>query len=102
MQDTQTATVNTPVRRTALYARVSTSDQAKGLDAQERALRIFCEQNKITNFELYSDENQSGTKSSRLVTGNSREQDIIESCLALNISLLPKEFVHVIPLKPTV
>jgi len=53
------------VRRTALYARVSTGQQEKGLDAQIRALKQFCEQQKITNFELFADENQSGTKASR-------------------------------------
>ncbi len=53
------------VRRTALYARVSTDQQSTGLDAQVRALRLFCEQQKITNFEIFSDENQSGTKASR-------------------------------------
>src|ERR1700686_3316436 len=55
----------TPKRRWALYARVSTADQAKGLDAQIRALRIFCEQNKVEDYELFADENQSGTKASR-------------------------------------
>jgi DNA invertase Pin-like site-specific DNA recombinase len=54
-----------PKRRTACYARVSTSDQKNGLDAQIRALRTFCEQNNITDWELFADENQSGTKSSR-------------------------------------
>lgn len=39
--------------------------QSKGLDAQIRALRIFCEQHNVTEYELYADENQSGTKSSR-------------------------------------
>lgn len=52
-------------RRTALYARVSTADQKTGLEAQVRALRIFCEQNKITEYELFCDENISGTKASR-------------------------------------
>lgn len=52
-------------RRVALYARVSTADQKNGLDAQIRALRIFCEQNKIEEYELFADENQSGTKASR-------------------------------------
>jgi site-specific DNA recombinase len=52
-------------RRTALYARVSTGNQSSGLDAQVRALRIFCEQNNITDYELFTDENQSGTKASR-------------------------------------
>jgi DNA invertase Pin-like site-specific DNA recombinase len=52
-------------RRVALYARVSTADQSKGLDAQIFALRTFCEQNKVEDFELFADENQSGTKASR-------------------------------------
>ncbi|MGE0528462.1 MAG: recombinase family protein [Bdellovibrionales bacterium] len=56
---------NQSKRRTACYARVSTADQKNGLDAQIRALRIFCEQNKITEWELFADENQSGTKASR-------------------------------------
>ena len=55
----------TTKRRSALYARVSTGNQATGLDAQIRALRIFCEQNKIEDYELFADENQSGTKASR-------------------------------------
>ena len=56
--------INKP-KRFALYARVSTAMQENGLDAQIRALRIYCEQNKIENYELFADENQSGTKVSR-------------------------------------
>ena len=52
-------------RRFALYARVSTATQEKGLDAQVRALRQYCEQHNIENYELFADENQSGTKQSR-------------------------------------
>lgn len=55
----------TKKRRTALYARVSTQDQKSGLEAQVRALRLYCEQNGIEDYELYADENQSGTKASR-------------------------------------
>jgi DNA invertase Pin-like site-specific DNA recombinase len=55
----------TKQKRFALYARVSTSDRAKGLDAQLRALRAFCEQHGITEYEIFADEIQSGTKSSR-------------------------------------
>src|SRR5476649_2714289 len=58
-------TTNIKKRRSACYARVSTGTQEKGLDAQIRALRIFCEQNNITEWELFADENQSGTKVSR-------------------------------------
>jgi DNA invertase Pin-like site-specific DNA recombinase len=59
------ATVIAAKRRTALYARVSTSDQKTGLESQVRALKIFCEQNKIEDYELFCDENISGTKASR-------------------------------------
>lgn len=52
-------------KRTALYARVSTADQASGLEAQVRTLKDFCEKNGITNFELFADENVSGAKASR-------------------------------------
>lgn len=56
---------NPKKRRSAIYARVSTATQETGLDAQIRALKIFCEQNKIEDYELFADENQSGTKASR-------------------------------------
>ncbi|MGE0528983.1 MAG: recombinase family protein [Bdellovibrionales bacterium] len=52
-------------RRTALYVRVSTADQRGGMESQIRALTTFCQQNNITDYELYCDENQSGAKSSR-------------------------------------
>ena len=54
-----------PKKRVALYARVSTDMQATGLEAQVRTLKEYCAHNKIEDFELYSDENFSGTKSSR-------------------------------------
>ena len=66
-----------PKRRWALYARVSTADQKNGLDAQIRALRTFCEQNKVVDFELFADENQSGTKASR--PGLDRMMKAVES-----------------------
>ena len=61
----QDITENKIKRRAALYARVSTALQGSGLDAQVRALKIYCEQNNIVDYELYCDENQSGTKVSR-------------------------------------
>ncbi len=64
-------------RRTALYARVSTADQKTGLESQVRALRVFCEQNKITDYELFCDENVSGTKASR--PGLDRMMKAVES-----------------------
>ncbi len=52
-------------KRTALYARTSTSVQSTGLEAQIRALRTYCQSNGITGFEVYSDEGISGTKANR-------------------------------------
>lgn len=53
------------MRKFAIYARVSTSDQKFGLEAQIRALKEHCEKNNITDYELYSDEGISGAKASR-------------------------------------
>ena len=71
------AIVMSSKRRTALYARVSTADQKTGLESQVRALRVFCEQNKITDYELFCDENVSGTKASR--PGLDRMMKAVES-----------------------
>jgi len=52
-------------KRVAIYARTSTLDQETGLESQVRVLRLYCEQNGIANYELFSDNGVSGTKSSR-------------------------------------
>ena len=52
-------------KRTACYARTSTSMQNSGLEAQIRAMRAYCSQKGIEDFLLFQDENQSGTKASR-------------------------------------
>lgn len=52
-------------KKVCLYARVSTDQQATGLESQVRALNDYCRLNSIENFELFTDENQSGTKASR-------------------------------------
>lgn len=86
-------------RRTACYARVSTNDQAKGLDAQVRALRIFCEQNNITEWELFADEAVSGTKTSR--PGLDRmmkavENDEIENVVVFAFSRFARSVTHML------
>ena len=53
------------MKRVALYARVSTSDQTSGLESQVRALKEYAEQNHIEHYELFTDENFSGAKVSR-------------------------------------
>jgi site-specific DNA recombinase len=52
-------------RKVFLYQRVSTTEQQNGLESQGRALLEYCRLNNITDFELFSDEGVSGTKSSR-------------------------------------
>ena len=49
----------------ACYARVSTNDQATGMESQVRVLKTYCEQNNIKEVEFFTDEGISGTKSSR-------------------------------------
>lgn len=46
-------------------ARVSTDMQSSGLEAQVRVLKDYFKQNGITNYEIFTDENQSGAKVSR-------------------------------------
>jgi DNA invertase Pin-like site-specific DNA recombinase len=53
------------VKKVALYARVSTSDQHSGLESQIRALKDHCNKNNITDYEFFTDENISGAKVSR-------------------------------------
>lgn len=48
-----------------LYARVSTGMQQNGLESQIRALREYCKRCGLNNYEIFEDENQSGTKKSR-------------------------------------
>lgn len=49
----------------AIYCRVSTNKQEKGLEAQRRALEDYCKARNIENYKIFEDFNQSGTKSSR-------------------------------------
>lgn len=52
-------------RKVCLYARVSTNDQATGLESQVRSLKDYCRMNNIIDFEIFADEGVSGTKYSR-------------------------------------
>lgn len=53
------------IKKICLYARVSTDQLTGGLESQVRALREYCRLNGIKEAELFTDENQSGAKSSR-------------------------------------
>lgn len=53
------------MKKVALYSRVSTDKQEKGLQSQTRSLLDYCKTKGITNFEVFEDFNVSGSKSSR-------------------------------------
>lgn len=53
------------MKKVALYSRVSTDKQEKGLQSQTRSLLEFCKSRGIENYEVFEDFNVSGTKSSR-------------------------------------
>ena len=96
---TNEAATNGKRRRWALYARVSTADQKNGLDAQVRALRIFCEQNNVTDYELFADENQSGTKASRPALDRMMkavENGEIESVVVFAFSRYARSVTHML------
>ena len=52
-------------RKTFLYIRVSTLDQAQGAESQARALNEWCTRNNIIDFETFTDHGISGAKESR-------------------------------------
>ena len=52
-------------KRWAIYVRVSTPDQEKGLDSQMRAMVDFVERQGVKNYEIFSDHGISGAKISR-------------------------------------
>jgi DNA invertase Pin-like site-specific DNA recombinase len=52
-------------RKTFLYIRVSTLDQAQGAESQARALHEWCTRNNITDYETFTDHGISGAKESR-------------------------------------
>lgn len=90
-------TVN--LKRTALYARVSTMDQSTGLESQVRVLRSYCESNQITNYEFFSDEGISGTKSSRPSLDRliaAVENDEISSVVVYSFSRFARSTTHLL------
>jgi len=49
----------------AIYLRVSTDNQATGLESQKRAIIAYCEARAITAYTIFEDEGYSGAKASR-------------------------------------
>ncbi len=74
-------------------------DQATGLESQMRVLRTYCDGNQIPNYEFFSDEGISGTKSSR--PGLDRlmaavENDEISSVVVYSFSRFARSTTHLL------
>jgi DNA invertase Pin-like site-specific DNA recombinase len=86
-------------KKTACYARVSTDFQTGGMESQVRVLRTYCEQNKITNVEFFTDEGISGTKSSRPALDRMMaavERDEITSVVVYSFSRFARSTTHLL------
>lgn len=87
------------MKRVACYARVSTMDQASGLESQVRVLRTYCDQNKIDNVEYFTDEGVSGTKSSRPALDrmmHAVERDEISVVIVYSFSRFARSTTHLL------
>jgi DNA invertase Pin-like site-specific DNA recombinase len=49
-------------KKVALYLRISTDMQIKGLQSQESALREYCKNHNLTNIKVYKDITGKSTK----------------------------------------
>ncbi|MCM0604459.1 MAG: recombinase family protein [Xanthomonadaceae bacterium] len=86
-------------KKVALYARVSTGNQGTGLESQIRALRDYCTRRNITNYVIYEDENQSGTKQSRPSLDrmiNDARQGLIETVVVYSFSRYARSVTHLL------
>ena len=86
-------------KRVACYARVSTDMQTGGMESQIRVLKTYCEQNKITEVEFYTDEGISGTKSSRPALDRMMaavEADEISSVVVYSFSRFARSTTHLL------
>ena len=86
-------------KKVFLYARVSTSDQKKGLEAQLRALKQYCHNKGITEYEIFADENQSGAKSSRPSLDRMMsiiKDNEVDSVVVYSLSRLARSVTHLL------
>lgn len=87
------------MKKTALYARVSTMDQSTGLESQVRVLKSYCEQNQIEHVEFFTDEGISGTKASRPSLDRlmaAVENDEISSVVVYSFSRFARSTTHLL------
>lgn len=86
-------------KRVACYCRVSTTDQATGMESQVRVLKQYCEQNNIINVEFFTDEGVSGTKSSRPALDRMMmavDSDEISSVVVYSFSRFARSTTHLL------
>lgn len=86
-------------KKVCLYARVSTDQQSTGLEAQVRALKEYCSLNKITEYELFTDEGISGTKSSRPALDrmmNTVKNNEVECVVVYSFSRFARSTTHML------
>ena len=89
------------IKKICLYARVSTDQQVSGLESQVRALREYCRLNGIKEAELFTDENQSGAKSSRPALDRMMacvSAGEVEKVISYSLSRLGRSTTHLLKL----
>ena len=88
-------------KKICLYARVSTDQQATGLESQVRAMREYCRLNNIKEAELFTDENQSGAKASRPALDRMMAMVAageVEKVISYSLSRLGRSTTHLLKL----
>lgn len=85
----------------AVYLRVSTNGQELGLESQERAIRSYLEQNQISNYKIFKDLGQSGSKCSRPALDEMLlevQQGRVQAVVTFSISRLGRNVRHLLEL----
>jgi DNA invertase Pin-like site-specific DNA recombinase len=86
-------------KKVGCYVRVSTGNQSTGLESQVRALRDYCTRNNISDYIIYEDENQSGTKHSRPALDrmmNDVRDGLIEKVIVYSFSRYARSVTHLL------
>jgi DNA invertase Pin-like site-specific DNA recombinase len=84
---------------TAVYVRVSTTDQVGGMESQIRALTEWCTVNAVTNFEFFTDEGFSGAKESRPALNRlmlAVDEDRVEQVIVFSFSRFARSTTHLL------
>lgn len=86
-------------KKVGCYVRVSTGNQTTGLESQVRALRDYCTRNNISDYIIYEDENQSGTKHSRPALDRMMKDvrdGLIEKVIVYSFSRYARSVTHLL------